>query len=250
MRQSNDENDDPHLCFGSLFSGYGGLDLPVEGVFDGRTVWFSEINEPVARVFSHDWPNGLNLGDITTINWNDVEPVDIVCEGFACQDVSTAGKIAGLAPDTRSGLWAHMATATEGSATRVRGDRERAWPAVGTGDPPGPQGDNDERRNLDPATSAGATLRGLEPDPWGLGNESARPLRATWSRARRPGLRCDMSWIGLPASLVGAPHPRFRIVILAHRTVPNPARLRLRTGRADAGSSECQAWNDRSRAIR
>ena len=40
------------LRIGSLFSGYGGLDLAVERVFNAKTVWFSELNEPVARVFS------------------------------------------------------------------------------------------------------------------------------------------------------------------------------------------------------
>ena len=35
------------LRIGSLFSGYGGLDLAVEEVFNARTIWFSEINEPV-----------------------------------------------------------------------------------------------------------------------------------------------------------------------------------------------------------
>ena len=44
------------LRVGSLFSGYGGLDLAVEEVFNARTIWFSEINEPVARIFSHHWP--------------------------------------------------------------------------------------------------------------------------------------------------------------------------------------------------
>ena len=37
------------LRVGSLFSGYGGLDLAVEEVFNARTIWFSEINEPLAR---------------------------------------------------------------------------------------------------------------------------------------------------------------------------------------------------------
>lgn len=44
--------DDRPLRVGSLFSGYGGLDLAVEHVFDAETVWFSELNEPVARVFA------------------------------------------------------------------------------------------------------------------------------------------------------------------------------------------------------
>ena len=101
------------LTVGSLFSGYGGLDLAVEHVFGARTVWFSEINEPVARVFSHHWPDAPNLGDITMIDWHTVEPVDILCGGFPCQDVSTVGKMAGLAPGTRSGLWANMADAID-----------------------------------------------------------------------------------------------------------------------------------------
>ena len=81
--------DDHRLRIGSLFSGYGGLDLAVEEVFDARTVWFSEINESVARVFAHHWPDAQNLGDITAIDWTDAEPVDILCGGFPCQDVST-----------------------------------------------------------------------------------------------------------------------------------------------------------------
>lgn len=40
-------------------------------------------------------------------------PVDVLCGGFPCQDISTAGKKAGLAPGTRSGLWSHMAEAID-----------------------------------------------------------------------------------------------------------------------------------------
>lgn len=58
-------------------------------------------------------------------------------------------------------------------------------------------------------------------------------------------LRYDARWIGLPASAVGAPHPRFRIFILAHRAVPDTACLRLGLRRGDARSGEGQAWNDR-----
>ena len=87
---------DSRLRIGSLFSGYGGLDLAVEHVFNATTVWFAP-----------------NLGDITTIDWSRVEPVDILIGGFPCQDVSTVGKRAGLAPGTRSGLWAHMAAAID-----------------------------------------------------------------------------------------------------------------------------------------
>lgn len=44
------------LRIGSLFSGYGGLDLAVEHVFNAKTIWFSEVNESVARVFAHTGP--------------------------------------------------------------------------------------------------------------------------------------------------------------------------------------------------
>lgn len=246
MRDSNDENDDRRLRIGSLFSGYGGLDLAVEAVFDARTTWFSEINEPIARVFGHHWPHAPNLGDITRIGWSSVEPVDVLCGGFPCQDVSTVGKRAGLAPGTRSGLWAHMATAIDVLQPEwvvienVRG--LLSAPAVR----PSSQGDSDERRNPVAATPESATLRDLEPDPWGVGDQPARPLRALGAvLGDLADLRYDARWLGLPASAVGAPHPRFRVFILAHRAIPNPTGLRLRQGRRNAGSGEGPARHDR-----
>ena len=249
MREPNDENSDRRLRVGSLFSGYGGLDLAVEEVFDARTVWFSEINEPVARVFSHHWPHAPNLRDITTIDWSSLELVDVLCGGFPCQDVSTVGKMAGLAPGTRSGLWAHMATAIDRLQPEwvvienVRG--LLSAPAIR----PSSEGDDDERRNPEPATPAGATLRSVEPDPWGLGDQPARPLRALGAvLGDLADLGYDARWIGLPASAIGAPHPRFRIFILAHTTVPNPARVGLRTRRRDARTGESTARDDRAQS--
>ena len=157
------------LRVGSLFSGYGGLDLAVEEVFNARTIWFSEINEPVARVFSHHWPDAPNLGDITTIDWDTVPPVDILCGGFPCQDVSTVGKMAGLAPGTRSGLWGHMAAAIDALQPEwvvienVRG--LLSAPAIRAN----LEGDDNEQRNFRDATPDSATPRGVEPDPWHLG---------------------------------------------------------------------------------
>ena len=249
MRQPNDENDARPLRVGSLFSGYGGLDLAVEEVFDARTVWFSEIDEPVACVFAHHWPDAPNLGDITSIDWSTVEPVDVLCGGFPCQDVSTVGKMAGLAPGTRSGLWAHMATAIEALQPEyvvienVRGLLSASAIRATT------EGDNYERRNPEPAPPAGATLRGVEPDPWGLGDQPARPLRALGAvLGDLADLRYDARWIGLPASAIGAPHPRFRIFILAHRTFPNPAGIRFRQRWRDPGASEGTPRHDRSQS--
>lgn len=246
------DHDDGPLRVGSLFSGYGGLDLAVEHVFNAETVWFAEVNEPVARVFAHHWPATPNLGDITTIDWRAVEPVDILTGGFPCQSVSTVGKRAGLAPGAASGLWSHMAAAIEALQPRlvvienVRG--LLSTPAQRTT----PEGADHEQRNTDDATSeqdASATLRDLEPDPWHLGDDAARPLRAAGAvLGDLVDLRRDARWVGLPASLVGAPHHRFRIFILAHPQdpVPHPTGLGLLPRRREPGTRASQTGHDRA----
>ncbi|MDY0945272.1 DNA cytosine methyltransferase [Frigoribacterium sp. CFBP9039] len=158
MHEPNNESTDRRLRVGSLFSGYGRLDLAVEEVFDAHAVWFSQSKEPVARVFAHHRPDGPNLGDITAIDWSSVEPVDVLCGGFPCQDVSAVGKMAGLAPGTRSGLWAHMATAIETLQPEwvvienVRG--LLSGPAIR----PAPERDKNDRRNPELATPDDATF--------------------------------------------------------------------------------------------
>lgn len=87
---------------------------------------------------------------------------------------------------------------------------------------PEPEGATPDERNPDPATSnRTTTVRNLEPDPWLLGNEPDRPLRALGAvLGDLADLRRTARWIGLPASLAGAPHHRFRIFIAAHRQNP------------------------------
>ncbi|MDZ4233065.1 MAG: DNA cytosine methyltransferase [Dietzia sp.] len=242
--------EDRRLRVWSLFSGYGGLDLAVEHVFDAETIWFSEINEPVARVFAHHWPDAPNLGDITTIDWNDVPAVDILCGGFPCQDVSTVGKQAGLAPGTRSGLWSHMATAIEVLQPEFvvieNGRGLLSAPAVRNL----PEGAPDARCNPATTTSAddaSATLREVEPDPWRLGDDAARSLRAFGAVAGDlADLRRNARWIGLPASAIGAPHHRFRVFVLAYRPVPDSAGLGLLPRRREPGTGASPTRHDRA----
>lgn len=247
-----DPNNHDHLLrVGSLFSGYGGLDLAVEHALGAETVWFSENNEHVARVFAHHWPDIPNLGDVTSIDWRDVPPVDVLCGGFPCQDVSTVGKRAGLAPGTRSGLWSHMAEAIDALQPQlvvienVRG--LLSSPAVRT-----PlEGNDDAQRNPDPATLGDATLRDLESDPWGLGDGTTRPLRAAGAvRGDLADLGMDAQWIGLPASLVGAPHSRLRIFTIAHRkgAVQNPPRHGLDARRGISGAGAGKTRDNRALA--
>lgn len=78
------------LTVGSLFSGIGGLDLGLERA--GMEVrWQSEIDPYACNVLNKHWPDVPNLGDVTTIDWESVERVDLICGGYPCQPFSLAG---------------------------------------------------------------------------------------------------------------------------------------------------------------
>ena len=90
------------LTVGSLFSGIGGLDLGLERA--GMTVrWQVEIDKNAQRVLRHHWPDTALYEDVREVG-GEVERVDLICGGFPCQDLSVAGRRAGLA-GKRSGLF-------------------------------------------------------------------------------------------------------------------------------------------------
>lgn len=92
------------MIIGSLFSGGpDGIALGVQLATLGRVAWHAEIDEAASAVLAAHW-RCPNLGDVTAIDWSKVEPVDALVGGFPCQDISVAGKGAGLDGD-RSGLW-------------------------------------------------------------------------------------------------------------------------------------------------
>jgi len=67
----------------------------------------SEVDAYASRVLAKHWPSVPNLGDITKITEADLErlgPIDLVCGGFPCQDLSVAGKQGGIKA-SRSGLF-------------------------------------------------------------------------------------------------------------------------------------------------
>lgn len=92
------------MKLGSLFDGSGGF--PLAGLLCGiEPVWASEIEKYPIAVTTKRLPSMKHLGDITKIDGAKVEPVDIISFGSPCQDLSLAGKRAGLS-GSRSGLFA------------------------------------------------------------------------------------------------------------------------------------------------
>lgn len=212
------------LTLGSLFSGYGGLDLGVSSVLGARTAWCSEIDPHASKVLAHRFPDAPNIGDIQGTDWSLVDRVDILTGGFPCQDVSVAGARAGLGPGTRTGLWAEMAAAIDA---------------------------------LRPSLVVAENVRGIlsakahsdvEPCPWCLGDPGTeRPLRALGAvLADLADLGYDAQWHCIRASDVGAAHRRERVFIFARpatdthpfgcerpRAVSHPAGPGVRRGIAE-----------------
>jgi DNA (cytosine-5)-methyltransferase 1 len=94
------------LTVGSLFAGIGGLELGLERA-GMKTIWQVECDAYARKVLEKHWPNVARFDDVRTVGAHNLEPVDLICGGFPCQDISIAGKGAGLAGE-RSGLWSEF----------------------------------------------------------------------------------------------------------------------------------------------
>ena len=184
------------MKIGSLFSGYGGLDLAVMEVTGAEVAWHCEWEAAPSAILDKHFPGVPNYRDVTKVDFTQVEPVDILTGGFPCQDLSLAGKRAGLKEGTRSGLWSEFARAIEELKPRLV-----------------------VIENVRGLLSATATNPHLEHCSWCMGEsgDGEPPLRALGAvLGDLADLGMDAKWTGVRAADAGAPHNRFRIFITAH----------------------------------
>lgn len=193
------------LTMAELFMGYGGLGLGVDAALleDIDLRWCAEIDKAAGKVIAHRYPRLRNHGDVSAIDWTRVEPVDIITGGSPCQDLSNAGKRAGMTTGTRSNLWVAMREAIATIRPRLV-----VW------------------ENVRGAYSAEADSS-LEQCAGCVGDPRTRGpvLRAL---GRVLGDLSDLGyvggWTGIRASDIGAPHPRFRVFVVAHPRDLGPER--------------------------
>lgn len=181
------------MKIGSLFSGYGGLELGIIAAIGGEVVWHCEFDKAPSKILETRFPGIPNFGDVTQVDWAEVEPVDVLCGGFPCQDVSLAGKRKGMKDGTRSGLWSYFAQAIETLNPRLV-----------------------VIENVRGLLSADANSE-VEYCPWCMGEDDAvHSLRALGAvLGTLADLGYDAEWVTVPASAAGAPHRRERVFIAA-----------------------------------
>jgi DNA (cytosine-5)-methyltransferase 1 len=200
------------LTAGSICAGMGGLEMGISEVIPLTLRWVTEYEPPTeknpnprqaaAQLLAHRHPTVPNLGDITAVHWPGTPPVDVICGGTPCQDMSAAGLRSGMRAGTRSGIWGSMveAIATHRPALVV-------W------------------ENVRGALSARADSS-VESCPICMGDERECNLRALGRvLGDLADLGYDAAWCGLRAADVGAPHARFRIFVLAWPADPEGTRL-------------------------
>jgi DNA (cytosine-5)-methyltransferase 1 len=92
------------MRFGSLFAGVGGFDIGLEAA-GWQCGWQVEWDAHCQQVLAHHWPNVPRWWDVSDVNGAELPPVDVITFGSPCQDLSVAGKRAGLVEGGRSNLF-------------------------------------------------------------------------------------------------------------------------------------------------
>jgi len=192
------------MKLGSLFDGSGGF--PLAGAIHGITpVWASEIEPYPIKVTKARFPGMKHLGSVLDVNGAEVEPVDIITFGSPCQDLSVAGKQAGLHKGERSNLFfeairiiKEMREATNGKYPRIA-----VWENV-----PGAYSSN-----------KGEDFRAVLEAFCSVKDETAdvpRPAAGKWNPAGAiVGNGWSVAWRTFDAQFWGVPQRRKRIYLIA-----------------------------------
>ncbi len=166
-----------------LFSGIGGFSLGLERTGGFETVAFCEIEPFCQKVLKKHWPEVPCYEDVQKLTGSKlasdgITGIDVITGGFPCQDISAAGKQAGIKEGTRSGLWSEI--------IRLVGDLRPQYIIV---------------ENVANLLSGPSEKRG----GW-------------FGRILGDLAECgyDAEWENIPAAAVGAPHRRERVWIVAN----------------------------------
>lgn len=192
------------LTLGSLFDGSGGF--PLGGVLCGiEPKWKSEIESFAIAVTNKHFPSVKHYGDVSSINGAEVEPVDIITFGSPCQDLSVAGKRAGLEDGIRSNLFYQAIRIIKEMRSKTNGEYPRyiVWENV-----PGAFSSNkgeDFRSVLEAVCSV------KEPEI-----HIPQPQDGKWTTAGEiVGNGYSVCWRTLDAQYFGVPQRRRRIYLVA-----------------------------------
>ena len=199
-----------NITLGSLFDGIGGF--PLAAIHNGITpVWSSEIEQFPIEVTKQRFPSMNHVGDITKIDYTKIPPVDIITGGSPCQDLSVAGKRAGLKAE-RSGLFMEQIRITK----EMRGEDERKGRTAYAIRPRFMVWENVPGAF---SSSGGEDFRAVLEETARIANDRVsipRPETGKWKSAGALlGEQFSIAWRVLDAQYWGVPQRRRRIFLVA-----------------------------------
>lgn len=188
---------------GSLCTGYGGIEMALALAGERPDLrWIAETNPGLAAM--HAVPN---LGDVRLIEWDQVEPVDLMTMGVPCQPVSAAGRRRGESDERW--LWPHAARGiAEMNPVRVLFENVRNLVSIQKGEL--------WAGILEDLATLGYDVRWLTIGACRVGMAHHRhrlfalATRAPYGRPADPATRVEVAECGLKAPLVGLPSPAAR----------------------------------------
>jgi len=225
------------MKLGSLFDGSGGF--PLGGIIAGMTpVWSSEIEPFPIRVTEKRLPQMKHYGDVSKISGADLEPVDIITFGSPCQDMSVAGKRAGL-DGARSGLFFQAVRIIKEMRAKYGKPRYAVWENVRGA--LSSAGGEDFRRVLE-------ELCRVKDDAVDV----PRPPKGKWQSAGRVmGDGYSIAWRVLDAQYWGVPQRRKRIYLVADFDGDSAGKILFESEGVSGHSEKMQsAWQDFARTAR